>query len=561
MNFLYGQNSQWDENLKEIDSLIYFSHYQEAEITISLLEKKYAKQPFTPELQKFQLEIDLKKVDLEILKEHYKIALEYTIPIIENSVRHHLPEQEYKAYLYQALIYEITERKEKSFQSLQYALKIHNEAKLQHLYSTYCIRFSSFHHIFGEEELAKQYALRAVNYAKKYNHQRDLIDGYLLLTMLLKREDYESAIYYGKMAIKEFIKRNDHSAVASMYNNISRVYYSNGNLAESMRYNDSAFYYSKSNPISIQAKTPILSTRSKLFEKSEILDSSLHYFKIFKTHDSIGRNELELAEIQNIIEKYENRKNKEVIKTQNQQMIFIVSLLALIGIGALILFHYNRKVQYQNYIIKKQVDELTKSIKQKRVLLSELQHRVKNNLQHVISILELQKESVEFNNIDELIRGTQNRIHSMAYLHKKINATEYVNDVNLKLYINELAQLVKESYENDQKEIQLHINCEIHKLTIDKALPIGLIIVELVSNSMKHAFKDQEKGKIEINFIHHIKANEYSFYYSDDGCGYDFESTEFKGLGVEIIKGLIQQLDGIVKIESQEGFKFRMDFK
>lgn len=561
LNFLHGQNISFQEKMKEIDSLIYFTHYKQADFKIHELEEILNNQNSNFESLKLKLELKLKKVDLEILKEHYKLALENTINILEEAKKNNLPEQQYKAYLYKALIYEITEKKDKTYENLQSALKIHNYYNLQHLYSTYCIRLSSYHHIFGDQKIAKKYALEAIKFAEKHNHPRDLIDGYLLLTMLLKKEDHTSAIFYGKKAIQEFRARNDHSAVASMYNNISNVYLSMEDELAAKRYNDSAYYYTESHPVSVHITTPIIATRVKLFENAKSLDSAIYYLKLHKTQDSLSRNELELSEIQNIIEKYENHKNKEVIKSQNQQMIFIIALLSLIGIGSLILFHYYRKIQYQNYIISKQVDELTKSVTQKKVLLSELQHRVKNNLQHVISILELQKESVEFNNIDEILRGTQNRIHSMAFLHKKLNFSDYSNDVDFNRYMLELSALVKESYEYDKKNIQMDIECEVEKMSIEKSLPIGLILVELISNSMKHAFHHIQEGVIKIRLKENTHTKEYVFEYSDNGTGYEFENENEKGLGLEIIKGLIQQLDAIINFNSENGFYFRMDFK
>src|SRR5690606_4067013 len=113
-------------------------------------------------------------------------------------------------------------------------------------------------------------------------------------------------------------------------------------------------------------------------------------------------------------------------------------------------------------------------------------------------ILEIQKESVDFNNMDELIRGNQNRIHSMALLHKKLNVHENADVVDLERYVSELFQLVKESYDNDKKKISLHVQCDVKSMSIEKALPIGLIITELVSNSMKHAFKRRNVGIIRI---------------------------------------------------------------
>ncbi|MCC6635644.1 MAG: sensor histidine kinase [Chitinophagaceae bacterium] len=195
------------------------------------------------------------------------------------------------------------------------------------------------------------------------------------------------------------------------------------------------------------------------------------------------------------------------------------------------------------------------------MLLSELQHRVKNNLQHVISILEIQKESVDFNNIDELIRGNQNRIHSMALLHKKLNISENVNEVDLPKYISELSELVKDSYDNHTKKIQLNVKCEIDKIALEKALPIGLIIVELVSNSMKYAFLSRSIGIINILLSTNHDTTENTFYYTDNGEGFDFNAIVNKGLGIEIIKGLISQLDGKYETSNSKGFEFMIYFK
>lgn len=179
---------------------------------------------------------------------------------------------------------------------------------------------------------------------------------------------------------------------------------------------------------------------------------------------------------------------------------------------------------------------------------------MKNNLQHIISILEIQKESVDFNNIDELIRGNQNRIHSMALLHKKIHVADNVNDVDLPVYIGELAELVKESYETHSRKVQLVLECHIPALSVEKALPLGLIVVELVSNSMKHAFKSKHIGFISIALSLDTATQKWKLYYADNGEGFDFEGTETKGLGLEIIKGLIDQLDGTVIFDQDGGF-------
>lgn len=256
---------------------------------------------------------------------------------------------------------------------------------------------------------------------------------------------------------------------------------------------------------------------------------------------------------------YLSQSKEATIQSKNSQMFLIGGLLAVIAIASILLYRKNLQVRLQNKIINNQLDELGNTLTQKQVLFSELQHRVKNNLQHVISILELQKESVDFNSIDELIRGNQNRIHSMALLHKKLNVADHVNEVEIKRYICELSELVKGSYDSYKKKISLKLNCEVAYLSIEKALPIGLIVVELVSNSMKHAFKNQDFGVIGIEFTK--EQHGMTLHYFDDGKGFDFDKTNEKGLGQEIIKGLIDQLDGAVETKSNNGFDLKIYFE
>jgi two-component sensor histidine kinase len=108
--------------------------------------------------------------------------------------------------------------------------------------------------------------------------------------------------------------------------------------------------------------------------------------------------------------------------------------------------------------------------------------------------------------------------------------------------------------------VSLFITCDIEILSITKALPLGLIIVELVSNSMKHAFKNQTKGIINIEITQEKNSKKNCLHYIDNGVGFDFKNVQTKGLGVEITKGLIDQLNGTVETQLKKGFELKMCF-
>ena len=252
---------------------------------------------------------------------------------------------------------------------------------------------------------------------------------------------------------------------------------------------------------------------------------AIAYLKILNASNDSLYTATRIIQTQNIVNAIQQRERdlKEAKKDYDYSIRqnALIGFLVFLGLLSLVLIRNNRLKQKgvsilrdKNREISLQKEEIEKTIEQKQILLSELQHRVKNNLQYVISILEIQKESVSYSNIDDLIKNNQNRIHSMALLHKKLNVNDdRVNDVDLRRYTKELSDLVKDSYDSSNKNVSLSISCEIETLTITKALPLGLIIVELVSNSMKHAFTNQPNGiiNIEIKKDEHTKLNKLHY--------------------------------------------------
>jgi two-component sensor histidine kinase len=147
----------------------------------------------------------------------------------------------------------------------------------------------------------------------------------------------------------------------------------------------------------------------------------------------------------------------------------------------------------------------------------------------------------------------------MALLHKKLHVFEDVNSVEMSIYLTELAQTVKMTYNSDQKNIGLSLKLEEMLLPIDKAMPIGLILVELISNSMKHAFKTSSTGVIELNLSR--KQDLFELCYRDSGPGFDIYHTKSAGIGGDIILGLIDQLDAKLEIKQSSIFEICFTFK
>lgn len=544
------------KQVSNIDSLKFYNHLQQAENQADSLNKLLSEQYGSKEYSALKLSVMLHQADIYALKYQFAKATKLAFKIIDLARDHGLPEKEYQANLIIAVAHEQAEQFKLCKIHLDRAYHVYLTNNLYWNYGDYCIRASSYHRFVGNMDSARRLAYTGLEFATKYPNptSRNLSDAYLLLGVLLLEQDYQKAINFNLLAAREFLKRNDRAGAASMYNRIARYYSEHQELDKAFLYNDSALLFFKNYSLDNGINYFALQTRANLFELVGNKDSALYYFKDYHNAYIKSLESQESIEIKNITEQYENDKKEVTIKLQDLQLTFIFSLLVIIIITTLLVVRKNRKINSQNKIINQQLEELMKTLDQKQVLLSELQHRVKNNLQHVISILELQKESANANNIEELIRSTQNRIHSMALLHKKLNVSDIVNEVDLEKYISALTELVVDSYNNHKSKVQLNITCELATISVEKAMPIGLMIVELVSNSLKHAFKKRAIGNITIT----ITQN--NIYYADNGTGYDFNSTTKRGLGLEIIKGLIDQMYGTVETNNNNGFELLIHF-
>ncbi|MBD2562140.1 hypothetical protein H6G95_16250 [Nostoc linckia FACHB-391] len=211
---------------------------------------------------------------------------------------------------------------------------------------------------------------------------------------------------------------------------------------------------------------------------------------------------------------------------------------------------------------RKQAEEQIKaSLQEKEVLLKEIHHRVKNNLQIISSLLNLQAEYLKDNQALEVFKDSQNRIESMALIHEKLYQSQDLARINFADYIQDLVTNLFYSYNVNSNTITLKMKVEEVFLAIDAAIPCGLIINELISNSLKYAFPERELGEICIDFCS-IEPNLFTLTISDDGVGlaqdFDFQATE--SLGLRLVKGLTQQLQGNIDFISDNGVKYTIQF-
>ncbi len=219
------------------------------------------------------------------------------------------------------------------------------------------------------------------------------------------------------------------------------------------------------------------------------------------------------------------------------------------------------KLSLENQEQKKAEEKLKQSLKEKEVLLKEVHHRVKNNLQVISSILNLQSSYVADKKTLDILKESQNRIKAMSFIHESLYQTKDFTSVNLSEYIHNISTNLLYSFKPKGKKISLKQETSIIFLNLDQAIPCGLIINELMSNSLKYAFTKKTKGIITVN-VKVDKNENVQLIIADDGSGLkgglNFKSTQT--LGLQLVMLLVSQLKGTIRLENKKGARFTIEF-
>lgn len=208
--------------------------------------------------------------------------------------------------------------------------------------------------------------------------------------------------------------------------------------------------------------------------------------------------------------------------------------------------------------------KLQQSIVERELLLSEIHHRVKNNLAIISGLIDLQRFSIEDEKVDEKLMNTRSRIMSISSVHKLLYESKNFVDISLKNLVKRLSEENQYTFESEFLQVDVNIKVDEIFLNANQAVPFGLIVNELLTNTFKHGFDGKYSGKIDISLK--LKGDIIEFRYKDDGDGfegdYDIDSLPQVSLGFLLIYNLSVQLSGEnLRIYSNNGFNYQMDFK
>jgi two-component sensor histidine kinase len=311
-----------------------------------------------------------------------------------------------------------------------------------------------------------------------------------------------------------------------------------------------------------------------LYEKQLFLDSALYYHKewiaLNKEITTQENKKLVLEiEAEYLISKKEKElvylRDKTKIEAQNTQLSdriqwgFSLGLLLLLGLALVIL----RLRDKNNKKLEAQFKQINQQNEEKDIMLKEIHHRVKNNLQVITSLLSLQAYSIDDQKTKELFSYSQYRINSMAMIHEMLYQSDSLTKINYKDYLEQLIESLVTSMKGIKNKIQVVIDTPHVYLNIDTAIPLGLLINEIITNSLKYGMPEHSSGILSIK-IKELEYPEFCLEIGDDGKGFSNQTNDrtSNSLGLSLIRKLTVQLNGnIEKVKDKKGTNYRLVFQ
>jgi two-component system, sensor histidine kinase PdtaS len=432
--------------------------------------------------------------------------------------------------------------------------------------------------LIGEEKYneALSIGLQNEKIFQEFKDQNSLIyNRNLIAICYYELKKYNEATDYITQCLNNQIKSIPNQI--DVYNLASQIYLKTNKNKEALVMIDKALSLQKASSEN-EFKLEIYATKSEVEESLGHYQKALSYYKkqaLLKEQKYVVSNKDKINELQvnfKVTDKDNSIKKLQIVqlqktlenKKQKENLLYVSAALILALLSTFFYIRNNRAIKNKNKIIaltnvKLENEKLLsqKSLMEKETLLKEIHHRVKNNMQLVMSLLNIQAEEAT-NNINDFVAVSQSRILSMSLIHENLYQSENLNQVNFKEYIENLTQNILSTYNPISSNITLKLEIENVYFDIQKAIPLGLIINELINNAYKHAFINHQNGTIALKLIR--RNDQYELIVSDNGIGIQKNKSIKKTLGLQLVNDLVFQLGGLLKIENKNGMTYEIQF-
>ncbi|MEQ8469699.1 MAG: histidine kinase dimerization/phosphoacceptor domain -containing protein [Marinoscillum sp.] len=458
----------------------------------------------------------------------------------------------------------------------------------------------------GNLPKAREFTTRSIDMAKQLDDEDQLAYGYVALALIADNEgNWNDAIEAHRLAAKYIDEGGVDYLRGFNQLNLGEIYERKGQSDQALTIYEGV---AENEQINVEARMTALTKTSKIFknrkmygqavslanqtlelaQKHSLLSQSrdskellsqiyeekgdyrqaiaeLKKFMILK--DSLVNSE-SINALSELETKYETEKKEKEIATlalQNQQkslmlekqasekLLFIVAILGLILLLSIGIWLYRQKIKFNTILTSKNAT-ISAALTEREVLLKEIHHRVKNNLQIISSLLNMQSRFIEDKTAVDAVKEGRNRVKSMALIHQKLYQQENIKGINMPEYVENLTNALLKSYKIPHD--QLHVIQEVQpiSLDIDTAIPLGLILNELLTNSLKYAFPENQPGELSIRLNEHNES--LLLEVQDNGKGFTRNENNQNSFGLTLIDSLAEKLNARVDLIQENGTKY-----
>jgi two-component sensor histidine kinase len=456
-------------------------------------------------------------------------------------------------------------------EALEYALKTIDLSKENQLNSELAYAFISTGDTYmylGDFQESFNYYDKALTLAKTIDFSAfDLLNFANNRANALKRMGkYQEAKVEYENTLEGAKEINYENAIYVITANLGEINLLLGNYEDALKYQLQTVALQENNG-DVSNLTENYDHVSTIYEKIGNYPKALEYQKkARKMRDSIASIESDKA-MSSLLTQYETAKKEETIKTQeatiSQQQktqILYIAIAALLTFSLIGMFSSMRNIRKKREKLLTLNLELETKNKQNELLLKEIHHRVKNNLELVKSLIALQSAQLEDSVTKDAMIASQNRVQSMGIIHQKLYQGTNLGSIEMKDYFLNLSEGILDTF-NSEDQVKIECAMDNLELDVDTAVPIGLIVNELLTNALKYAFPENKKGNIQISLLKD-KPDVLTLKVVDNGIGKtNGLAPKGTGFGSQLIKLLTQQLNGEMQEDNQNGTSVLFHFK
>lgn len=440
----------------------------------------------------------------------------------------------------------------------------------------------NIYRIQSEFELALTFYKKAIKNRQLGGSEKTMSYSYNNIALVHKDLlSYDSALYYLKMSENYKLKLEEFSSLSSTYLNFAETYILLDDSVNFTKYYELGKEYAiKYDQYSIIEELNIAfskyaASKGNYQEAYEFLVSVIQQMDQLSTKEQVVLSKVLQAQYndkqkQELILDLETslakqRKQAEELRDDEDKLRLLVlglgGVFALLGIVLILMFRSFRRVKNgakQIEIVNRELRETRIGAEEKEMLIKEIHHRVKNNLQVVKSLIRLQKEGSNEDSV-LLLTEFENRVSSIALVHESLHGSVDLTKVDVEDYYEKLIQDLVEVYSVGQS-ISSTIRIDKLSFGLDTLIPLGLLTNEIVSNALKHGFKGRKEGHLQVD-ISKTEDDSYRLIIADDGQGISEDYLSRNSLGLELIDTLVGQLEGTKELVVDNGTKYIIKFK